>query len=232
MANILIITDIDNFFEEVEQSLNEVDHSYLRARPAKADWPDPSMVPPPQIVILDVTVRTKEFIPFYKRMKRQLGYLNWESTPLILAVIPELVKNLNFSLGIYDFIIKPLDSVELMARVEKMLWQINQPKGTNVFKIQDLVIDLGNYQVLLSGHPIDLTYKEFELLKFLATQRGKVFSRDAILDRVWGYEYYGGTRTVDVHIRRIRAKLGPVYEDYIQTVRNVGYIFRESLSND
>ncbi|MBI4596093.1 MAG: winged helix-turn-helix domain-containing protein, partial [Candidatus Tectomicrobia bacterium] len=71
--------------------------------------------------------------------------------------------------------------------------------------------------------------KEFELLKFLVTQKGKVFSRDAILDRVWGYEYYGGTRTVDVHIRRIRAKLGPVHGDYVQTIRNVGYIFRDDL---
>lgn len=231
MATILIITDSDSFLKELQQSLSNMDHRYLRARPGRDDWPDSAVIQPPHIVILDVEVRSKEFTPFYKRMKRQLGYLNWESTPLILAVASEVLKTMNFSLGIADFIVKPVETLELLARVEKLLWQISQPKGTKILIIQDLVIDLGNYQVILNGRPIDLTYKEFELLKFLATQRGKVFSRDAILDRVWGYEYYGGTRTVDVHIRRLRAKLGTVHGDCIQTVRNVGYIFRENLLN-
>ncbi len=227
MAIILIITDDKSFFEEIPQLLSEENHRFFRAKPENDDWPDPSLTPSPQMVIVDVTVKTKELISFYKNVKRQLGYLNWESTPLILAVTLEALRAIDFSLGINDFLVKPIEGRELVARIDKLLWQISQPKGSKIINIKELVIDIGNYQAFSNGRQIDLTFKEFELLKFLATQKGKVFSRDAILDRVWGYEYYGGTRTVDVHIRRIRAKLGPIYGDYVQTVRNVGYIFRD-----
>jgi DNA-binding response OmpR family regulator len=90
-----------------------------------------------------------------------------------------------------------------------------------------LVMNLASYQVSVSGQQIELTYKEYELLRFLLTHRGRVFSRDALLRHVWGEEYLGGTRTVDVHIRRLRAKIGTEFDELIQTVRNVGYKFIE-----
>ena len=89
----------------------------------------------------------------------------------------------------------------------------------------DLVLNLETYQAAISGRPIDLTYMEYELLKFLASHPGKVFTRETLLSRVWGYEYYGGARTVDVHVRRLRAKLGSEHEQLIGTIRNVGYRF-------
>lgn len=89
----------------------------------------------------------------------------------------------------------------------------------------DLVVDTNGYTASLHGHPIDLAYKEFELLKYLVQHPGRVFTRAQLLQEVWGYDYYGGTRTVDVHIRRLRAKLGGEYEHVIGTVRNVGYRF-------
>ena len=89
--------------------------------------------------------------------------------------------------------------------------------------IGDLVVDEHSYQVRLRGQPLDLTYKEVELLKTLEGDPGRVFTRDVLLQEVWGYDYFGGTRTVDVHIRRLRAKLGPEYESMIGTVRGVGY---------
>ena len=89
----------------------------------------------------------------------------------------------------------------------------------------DLVVDTNGYTASLHGHPIDLAYKEFELLKYLVQHPGRVFTRAQLLQEVWGYDYYGGTRTVDVHIRRLRAKLGGEYEHLIGTVRNVGYRF-------
>ena len=89
--------------------------------------------------------------------------------------------------------------------------------------VGDLVVDEDSYQVRLRGQPLDLTYKEFELLKTLANAPNRVFTRDLLLQEVWGYDYFGGSRTVDVHVRRLRAKLGPEYESMIVTVRGVGY---------
>ena len=100
-----------------------------------------------------------------------------------------------------------------------------RPDGdeATVLKVGDLTVNPENYQVYVHGRPLDLTYKEFELLKFLAQRPGRVCDRDMLLREVWGYDYYGGTRTVDVHIRRLRAKLGAEHEALIETIRNVGY---------
>ena len=92
-----------------------------------------------------------------------------------------------------------------------------------VLKVGELTVNPENYQVYVRGRPLDLTYKEFELLKFLAQRPGRVCDRDLLLREVWGYDYYGGTRTVDVHVRRLRAKLGAEHEALIETIRNVGY---------
>jgi len=93
-------------------------------------------------------------------------------------------------------------------------------------KYGDLVMDLANYTVHISGRPVELTYKEYELLRFLATNRGRVFTRETLLSKVWGYDFYGGARTVDVHVRRLRAKIEDRHTPFIETVRNVGYRFR------
>ena len=93
-----------------------------------------------------------------------------------------------------------------------------------------LVIDLASYKVFLDGSPVELTYKEYELLRFLASHPDRVFRREALLDKVWGYDFYGGARTVDVHIRRLRSKLEHGGHTFIETVRSVGYRFRASSS--
>jgi DNA-binding response OmpR family regulator len=90
-------------------------------------------------------------------------------------------------------------------------------------RLGPLVLDVDSYSVTVAGRPLDLTYKEFELLRFLAEHPGRVFTRPALLREVWGFDFYGGTRTVDVHVRRLRAKLGPEHEGLIETVRGVGY---------
>jgi DNA-binding response OmpR family regulator len=97
------------------------------------------------------------------------------------------------------------------------------PESAGKITLGELVIDEGTYTARLRGRPLDLTYKEFELLKYLAQHAGRVFTRAQLLQEVWGYDFFGGTRTVDVHVRRLRAKLGPEYEALIGTVRNVGY---------
>ena len=104
---------------------------------------------------------------------------------------------------------------------------MNKADNENIIKKGDLVIDCSKYEVKIDDKQVDLTYKEYELLKFLATNPGRVYSRDALLNKIWGYDYYGGTRTVDVHIRRLRGKIEDNKHAFIDTVRNVGYKFIE-----
>ncbi len=125
--------------------------------------------------------------------------------------------------GCDDFAVDSVSPAELDARI-KILLATDEAAGGTV-EVGDLIIDEAGYSATLDGQPLELTYTEFELLKYLATHPGRVFSREQLLAEVWGYDYYGGTRTVDVHVRRLRAKLGPEYESFIGTVRNVGYRF-------
>jgi DNA-binding response OmpR family regulator len=111
---------------------------------------------------------------------------------------------------------------ELAVRLAMLRRRAGAGDGT-VIRLGPLAIDTDSFQVTASGTPLDLTFKEFELLRFLALQPGRVFTRPTLLREVWGYDFYGGTRTVDVHIRRLRAKLGPEHEHLIETVRSVGY---------
>ena len=123
-----------------------------------------------------------------------------------------------------DFVLSPPDAEELQVRMSRVLWIRTGADEGNVLRRGGLAIDLERYTVSVDGDSVDLTYKEYELLRFLATNAGKPFTREALLNRVWGYDYYGGSRTVDVHIRRIRAKIER-HEPFIETVRNVGYRF-------
>jgi DNA-binding response OmpR family regulator len=124
-----------------------------------------------------------------------------------------------------DFCLSPFHPRELEARLRHLLWRTGRGARPEIVEYGDLVLNLETYQAGLGDRPLDLTYMEYELLKFLATHPGKVFTREQLLSRVWGYEYYGGARTVDVHVRRLRAKLGQEHAGWIQTVRSVGYRF-------
>jgi DNA-binding response OmpR family regulator len=127
--------------------------------------------------------------------------------------------------GIDEFVLDPCDAGELVSRMRLLFWRTRSIKSDQIIKIGAVLIDMMNYDVSIDGVPIELTFKEYELLRFLAMHRGRVFTRESLLDHVWGYDYYGGTRTVDVHIRRLRAKLAPDCDSFIETVRNVGYRF-------
>lgn len=131
----------------------------------------------------------------------------------------EELKKVDYNF-IDDFIVLPLKASELKLRLSRLL-TIRQQK--NLLQVDDLVINTAKYEVLIEGSPLELTYKEYELLKFLVTHPDRVWTRQALLNRIWEYDYFGGTRTVDVHIRRLRAKLGAKYSEYLQTVRHVGY---------
>ena len=145
--------------------------------------------------------------------------------PLVLLVPEELLGRLDFGWGIEDYLTLPVSPTRLAERLHFLVWKLSRVSLKNGFSYGGLVIDFERYEVHVQGEPVDLTYKEFELLKFLSTHPGKPFTREVLLDKVWGYDYYGGTRTVDVHIRRLRAKLESGRTIYIETVRNIGYKF-------
>lgn len=149
--------------------------------------------------------------------------------PLLLVVPGTHLVTLESRNDVFDdFCLAPFHPVELEARLKHLFWRTGGGTRPELVEYGPLVLNLETYQAAIAGHPLDLTYMEYELLKFLAQHPGKVFTRETLLSRVWGYEYYGGARTVDVHIRRLRAKLSEEHAALIQTVRSVGYRFGQS----
>ena len=127
-----------------------------------------------------------------------------------------------------DFILSPFHPRELQIRLHHLFWRMGRDDRAEVIEYGPLSLNLETYQAVIDGRPLDLTYMEYQLLKFLASHPGRVFERATLLSRVWGYEYYGGARTVDVRVRRLRAKLGEEHASLIGTVRSVGYRFGQA----
>jgi len=146
--------------------------------------------------------------------------------PVLLLVSGVQLTDLELRDDLFDdFCLSPFHPRELEARLKHLFWRTGSGTRPELVEYGPLVLNLETYQAAIDSKPLDLTYMEYELLKFLATNPGKVFTREILLSRVWGYEYYGGARTVDVHIRRLRAKLGEEHANLISTVRSVGYKF-------
>jgi two-component system, OmpR family, alkaline phosphatase synthesis response regulator PhoP len=163
-------------------------------------------------------------------MCRALRKKDRTATRLLVLVSGRQLGDLELRDELFDdFCLTPFHPSEVEARLRHLVWR----QGTtdvrqDLVEYTGLVLNLDTYQASIDATPLDLTYMEYELLKFLAQNPGKVFTRETLLSRVWGYEYYGGARTVDVHIRRLRAKLGEEHANLIQTVRSVGYRFGQS----
>ena len=151
-----------------------------------------------------------------------------ESTAVIAIATPSQLGLIGPGTQVDDFVLSPVDDVELRLRLSRLIWERTGATDGSMIRHGALVIDLERYKVTVDSEVVDLTYKEYELLRFLASNPGKPFTREVLLNQVWGYDYYGGSRTVDVHIRRIRAKIER-HEQYIDTVRNVGYRFMETF---
>lgn len=148
------------------------------------------------------------------------------TVPTLAAIDVIHLANIDFARGYDDFIVKPVVGAELYARVRQLDWRTSSFDSDEIVKIGSLVIDVAGHEARLAGRPVAFTPQEFELLRFMAQHRGRVFSREQLLSNVWGSGYSGGDRTVDIHVRRLRAKLGAVAGGLIETVRNVGYKIR------
>ena len=162
---------------------------------------------------------------------RQLRHRERPIEPIILLVEHYQLDELTFREDLFeDFIVGPFNVSELATRLRHRLRRAGNESVAPRVAHGELVMNLETYQATIAGRILDLTYMEYELLRFLATNPNRVFSRETLLSRVWGYEYYGGARTVDVHVRRLRAKLGEEYAHLIATVRSVGYKFGVSTT--
>ncbi len=175
--------------------------------------------------IVDITTDAEGGWAFLRSIRKQ----NAQTIPVMILVGGAQLSDLEHRDELFDdFCLSPFHPAELEARLRHLLATDIDLHRADLVEYGELTLNLETYQAAIAGRPLDMTYMEYELLKFLAQNPGKVFTREMLLSRVWGYEYYGGARTVDVHVRRLRAKLGEEHANLIQTVRSVGYRFGQS----
>ena len=222
MAKVLLLTNTHGASAEVLPALGLLQHS-VRILPAEASV----LVDAPEVDVLLIDARRE--LPAAKSLTKLITTTGI-GCPIIAITTEGGLSAFNADWGISDVMLDTAGPAEVDARIRIVLGKHaasdlrNDPHSGEI-RSGDVSIDESTYTARLKGEVLDLTFKEFELLKYLAQHPGRVFTRAQLLQEIWGYDYFGGTRTVDVHIRRLRSKLGPEFEAIIGTVRNVGYRF-------
>lgn len=226
---ILIVEDEKNIVEILKYNLKKEGYATLEAFDGEEGY-KLAISESPDLIILDLMLPKMDGFTVCKKI-RQICDI-----PIIMltAKEEEVDKVLGLELGADDYITKPFSPRELLARIKANLRRVSsmpqgETKSSALIVCGDLVIDTEKYEVRKGSKVIELTLREFELVKFLAQNQGQVFTREALLEKVWGYEYYGDVRTVDVTVRRVREKFESTVgcSDYIMTKRGVGYYFNE-----
>ena len=175
------------------------------------------------LVILDSEGISQETLNAVDSFVADNGFI-----PMLLVQDAEKLSSLHMpTQGKNDFIVSAATVSEFEMRCTLLLWPGEESAPADIVSVDNMTINLATYQVYIDDKPVDLTLMEYSLLSFLATHPNRAYSREVLLHRVWGFEYCGGTRTVDVHIRRIRSKVGPQIAAHITTVRGVGYLFKD-----
>ncbi|MCP2240113.1 DNA-binding response regulator [Thermoanaerobacterium thermosaccharolyticum] len=226
-SRILIIDDEKPIVEILKYNLEKNGYSTIEAYDGEEGL-KLAQEKNPDLILLDVMLPKMDGFTVLRILRQTM------TTPILMltAKEEEVDKVLGLELGADDYVTKPFSMRELIARVKANLRRsgINNGEGmSNVIIVNNLSIDLSKYKVEKNGRHIELTSREFDLLKFLVANRGLIFSREMLLEKVWGYEYFGDVRTVDVTIRRLREKIedDPANPRYIHTKRGVGYYFSE-----
>lgn len=214
MAQLLILTPVVN--GEVLPSLGLLGHP---TRLARLDAASLVMLSEAEVLFIDA----RRELAMAKAVCKAVAAAG-DAVPVILVLTEGGLAAVSPEWGAVDVILDSSGPAEVDARIRLALGRSAPAPAAARIEASGLVIDEASYSARLRGRPLDLTYKEFELLRFLAAHPGRVYTREQLLSEVWGYDYFGGTRTVDVHVRRLRAKLGES-ESLIGTVRNVGYRF-------
>ena len=222
MSRVLLLTNTSGASAEVLPALGLLQHQ-VRIMAAEASI----LVDAPDMDVVLVDARRE--LPAAKSLTTLLTSTGL-GCPVIAIATEGALSAVSADWGIDDVILDTAGPAEVDARIRIAIGRYlalvtSTDPSTGEIRTGDVVIDENSYTARIKGRTLDLTFKEFELLKYLAQHPGRVFSRAQLLQEIWGYDYFGGTRTVDVHIRRLRSKLGPEFESIIGTVRNVGYRF-------
>ena len=234
-ACVLVVDDEVHIVELVKFNLEKEGFRVETAYDGMAALTQADLVRP-DLIILDIMLPELDGLEVCRRLRSRRDF---SSVPIIMLTAKgeELDTVLGLEMGADDYIKKPFSPREMVARVKarlraKRILEAEKATGRKTLVFKDLIMIPDKHEVFLGERRLELTPKEFELLRLLMSNQGKVFSREVLLEMVWGYEFSGDTRTVDVHIRHLRQKLGESSSrpQYIETVRGVGYKFRESAS--
>lgn len=221
-AKVLLISEGDDL-KALHQALKESSSFVSRQAAAKEVGPDLAAKAKPDLIVLSAA-SASALATACERIKMEKAL---SEHPLFAVLDVKELAHPSFQLpgGVHDVFTRPLRVEECVARLILAYKKFHRISDKNVIVSGDLEIDVSRYEVRVGGEKVDLTYTEYQLLKFLASHPGQVFDRDALLNKVWGYEYFGGARTVDVHVRRLRSKIEIKKRAFIETVRNIGYKF-------
>jgi two-component system response regulator VicR len=225
---ILIVDDEKNIVDILKYNLRKEGYTTIEAYDGEQAM-DKALNQNPDLILLDIMLPKMDGFTVCRKLRQSI------TTPIIMltAKEEEVDKVIGLELGADDYITKPFSHRELIARVKANLRRLDFDESeinkTNIVECGNLVIDIDRYEVKRDDDIIELTLREFELVKFLAIHQGQIFTREELLEKVWGYEYYGDVRTVDVTVRRVREKLekNPANYEYILTKRGVGYYFNK-----
>lgn len=222
-AKVLVIDDEKHIVELLKFNLETMNYEVYSSYDGFDGFMQAKEVKP-HLILLDWMLPNISGIDVLKKIRSDKDL---QSIPVIMltAKNTEHDKIEGLDIGADDYITKPFSIKELLARINSVLrrYNVNNTSKNDVLIIDNLKLNLEKHEVLKGSEKIDLTFKEFELLRLLLENRGKVLSRNYLLDKIWGYEYYGETRTVDVHIRHLRKKIESDKDKYIETIRGVGY---------
>jgi two-component system alkaline phosphatase synthesis response regulator PhoP len=214
-----VVELLRHYLEKENFAVKDVSNGFTGLKKAKAESFD--------LIILDIMLPEMDGLEVCRELRSDP---NTSSIPVIMltAKTEETDKIVGLELGADDYVTKPFSPKELVARVKAMFRRVERKsEKQKVYRYGKLIVDLTKHEVTFDKMPVELTSKEFDLLECLLRSKGRVLSRDYLMDEVWGYDYYGGMRTVDVHIRRLREKI-PALSRAIQTVKNLGYKLKEN----
>lgn len=219
MIRILIVSENTDFGSSLSESV--VPHGFACSVTSYQEAMSQAAEKSPELLVIELTDSNSdspawEIISELKKEK---------SLPVIAMAPAKVLIDIDSQLDVDDFITAPYDAVELALRAKRLLNRGSRSESSELIRSGSLVIDPVSCEVAMDGKVIDLTFKEYEMLKLLAGSPGRVYTRQDLLNKVWGYDYFGGDRTVDVHIRRLRSKIEDAHHTFVETVRNIGYRF-------
>ncbi len=221
-GTILLIGDQNKQGHELKDALRKETNFSLQLIPKNGASVHTIVEKEPDLIVVNPKNTYFEIMDLYYAIKKEPQA---QDIPIVLLMDESEMKTADLPSGIQEVLYRPLRVPEAVARLKLLFKRVHKIDQKNLIQRGKLVMDVAKYEIRVGDKKIDLTFTEFELLKFLCGHPGTVFTREVLLNKVWGYEYYGGTRTVDVHIRRLRSKIEGKSSLFIETVRNIGYKF-------